>query len=69
MFRRPRADDHDPVPECRPPVDAGDGSQEAARARIIGIAHSRERVTPPDRPLLTRGQAARTRHPEAGVDE
>lgn len=70
IFRR-RADDHEPVPEYRPPLGDGTGDAEAAPGRISGRAHVPEPtdLLPPGRSMLTRGQRDRTRHPDAGIDE
>jgi hypothetical protein len=69
--RRPRAETPGPTPEYRPALGDGEDGHQAARARIIGVARVPGTTDfAPCRPsLLTRGQAARTQHPEAGIDE
>lgn len=64
MFRRQRADDdHEPVPEYRPPIDDGTGDAAAAPGRILDLAADPDpdRATPPRSP--------RAQRPEPGVDE
>ncbi|MFY1599864.1 hypothetical protein [Micromonospora sp. WMMD737] len=69
--RRQRTTQLDPTPECRPALGDGEDGHQRAHERIIGIAAVPDTtdITPCRPPLLTRGQAARTAHPEIGVDE
>ncbi|MER6757623.1 hypothetical protein ABT235_25955 [Micromonospora echinofusca] len=69
--RRQRTTQLDPTPEYRPALSDGENGHQRAHERIIGIAAvpGATDIVPCGPALLTRGQAARTAHPEIGVDE